>query len=119
MEKSIRNMRTLKAKNRDNQTKPTLIDSLIPLVGEIENWKVQRDVTSSIERYGLLEPLSVLEVEDSLTGLLYLRVDKGCNRYRAAQELGYTHIDCNLYETWDELFEASEIGRKRSKVWRR
>ena len=112
LERSIQHQRILRAKNRGEKTKYISIDRLTPLVDEVENWKMQRDVTASIETSGLLEPLSVLPVDGKL------RVDKGCNRLRAAQELGYTHIDCNVYETWDELFKASEIGRKRSRYWR-
>ena len=104
--------RQLLAKNKSSQSKLISIDELTPLVAEVEDWEVQRDVTTSIEEVGLIEPLSVLEVEGML------RVDKGCNRLRAAQELGYTHISCNVYQTFTELFEASEVGRKRSKYWR-
>jgi len=110
LEKSIR------AKHRLTLSQSIPVKSLTPLVSEVENWEVYRDVLTSMESEGLLEPLSVLIMGCNKEE--WLRVDKGCNRLRAAQELGYTHIDCNLYEEWDELFKASEIGRKRSKAWR-
>lgn len=111
-------MRHLKAKNRDSNTRIILLERLTPLIEEIENWKVQRDVSNSIEGLGLLEPLAVLNIfEEEKENTL--RIDKGCNRYRAAQELGYTHIDCNVYLYFNELFKASEIQRKRSKAWRK
>ena len=106
MEKYIR------AKHRTTQSSSIPVKLLTPLVSEVENWEVYRDVLTSMEREGLLEPLSVLVTDD------VLRVDKGCNRLRAAQELGYMHIDCNLYNEWDELFKGSEESRRRSKAWR-
>ena len=106
MEKYIR------AKHRTTQSSSIPVRFLTPLVSEVENWEVYRDVLVSMGREGLLEPLSVLVTDD------VLRVDKGCNRLRAAQELGYTHIDCNVYNEWDRLFKGSEESRRRSKAWR-
>ena len=105
-------MSTLRAKNRSEITSPILIKDLTPLVDEVENMEMQNKVFDSVRRYGLIEPLAVLSLPEML------RVDKGCNRLRAAQELGYTHIDCNVYDDWDSLFKASEVQRKRSKAWR-
>ncbi len=124
-------MNTLRSQNRSSQTLSIPIDELDMLEG-IESNIFQAKVYASIEKEGMIEPLTIAcitndEWGESCSGCkpppteyqhVYLRIQRGNNRYRAAKEMGYTHIDCNLYLNVAEAIEAGNTQRKRSKRWR-
>lgn len=84
--------------------------------------KISTDVFESLEKHGLINPIIVVSLPVIQPKLdyykIYHHVDKpkaklyvhtGNNRYWAALELGYTHVDCyvcydlKLLRGWEEL----------------
>lgn len=100
----------------------------------VENKEVQDRVTQSIKLHGLLEPLAVSHISVaqwfdnmwegilpppmSTDGSKVYRVDMGCNRLRAAIELGYHYISCNVFDSVKEAQKFGVTQRKRSLVWK-
>ena len=104
------------------------------LIEDIQDMNLLKKVKESVNQFGLLEPLAVAFVTpDEWHEFLndspecyepppnmeqILMVLKGNNRLRAAQQLGYTAISCNIFDSIAEAVEYGLTQYKRSKAWR-
>ena len=127
--------KTLISKWSNEDTRIMPINELC-IASPIEEHHVQEQVIQSIIRDGLLEPLAVAfiskrEWEKDMDGLYgppyskyedkFYRVQMGNNRLRAAIDLGYYYISCNVFSSVQEAItfgiQSKKRGRKQS--WRK
>lgn len=68
-----------------------------------------QQLVASVERYGVLEPLTVVKANDPTTGQLIYGIVHGLQRYHAACDAGATDVPAWIAEMTDEEIQIAQL----------